>query len=263
MTRLRSNAPMDFLTSIVRMALGLAAMALGVVVFALICIPLLPWRVARIKVCNVFGHLMGRAVFLITGTTPTGHGRAEMDRLFPAIYVSNHTSPLDIFFGIWLSPIGVCGVAKKEVVYYPFFGQLYWISGHLRVDRQNRERAVEALHQTAELIKKHRLGVWIWPEGTRAADGRLLPFKKGFAHMALATRLPVVPVVVKGSHKVWRKNSMIFHPGEVEVTVLPPIPTGSWTLERLDEHIAEVRDAFIRELPEDQRPLSPPLIAAG
>ena len=27
-------------------------------------------------------------------------------------------------------------------------------------------------------------------------DGRLMPLKKGFAHMALATRLPIVPVVV-------------------------------------------------------------------
>jgi CubicO group peptidase (beta-lactamase class C family) len=35
------------------------------------------------------------------------------------------------------------------------------------------------------------MSVWLWPEGTRSKDGRLRPFKKGFAHLALATGLPV------------------------------------------------------------------------
>lgn len=250
---------MLLLSSALRMLLGLVVMAVSTVIFAVACLLLLPSRILRIKVCNFFGHVIGRTCIFIAGATPTGDGRAEMNKVFPAIYVSNHTSPLDIFLGIWLSPFGTCGVAKKEVVYYPFFGQLYWISGHLRLDRGNRERAVEALKGTAELMRSHGLGVWIWPEGTRARDGRLLPFKKGFAHLALATRLPVVPVVVKGAHKGWEKGSMIMKPCTVEVKVMAPIPTKDWTLADLDARIAEVRDVFLHELPEDQRSIEAPV----
>ena len=47
-----------------------------------------------------------------------------------------------------------------------------------------------------EIVRRHRLSIFMWPEGTRSRDGRLLPFKKGIVHMALQTGLPVVPVVV-------------------------------------------------------------------
>jgi len=244
---------MALLTSTLRQLLGLAIMVVAVALFSVVCVFLLPWRTLRIRVCNVFGHIVGRTILAITGTHLTGHDRATMGTSMPAIYISNHTSPIDIFLGIWLSPLGVCGVAKKEVIWYPFFGQLYLVSGHLRIDRSNRGSAIAALAKTADLVREHGLGIWIWPEGTRSKDGRLRAFKKGFAHLALATGLPVVPVVVSGAHRIWRKNSFLIHPGEVNVKVLPAIDTSRWTLETLDEHVAEVHRILNEALPEAQR----------
>jgi 1-acyl-sn-glycerol-3-phosphate acyltransferase len=244
---------MRLLSSLARYVAGLAVMGLGVVVFAAGCLLLLPWRVARIKLCNHFGHFMGRAILWITGTTVLGDPKPALNAAMPAIYVSNHTSPIDIFLGIWLAPLGCCGVAKKEVVFYPFFGQLFLISGHLRIDRKNRGSAIEALAATAKLVKDNALGVWIWPEGTRSADGRLRPLKKGFAHMALATGLPVVPVVVTGAHRIWKKNGFLLDPGAVSVRVLDPIATTGWSADTLDDHIAEVHRAINAALPSDQQ----------
>ena len=42
---------------------------------------------------------------------------------------TSHSSIVDIFLAIQLSPVGTVGVAKKQVVYYPFFGLLYLLSG--------------------------------------------------------------------------------------------------------------------------------------
>lgn len=257
---------MTSFSSVLRVLVGLVIMAVAVVVFMVVCVLLLPWRSLRIRACNVFGHLVGRAILWVSGARVPEGLRAQMDPTFPAIYVSNHTSPTDIFLGIWLAPLGTCGVAKKEVVWYPFFGQLYAISGHLRLDRANRENAVEAMRSTAEVVKAHRLGIWIWPEGTRSRDGRLLAFKKGFAHLALATRLPIVPVVVTGAHQNWKKGTLQIVGADIGVQVLPPIPTLDWTLENLDEHVAAVRQAFLDHLPPEQLPLAesgPRLVAAG
>lgn len=244
---------MRILTSAVRQLVGVVLMAVGAVAFTIVCLLLLPWRTARIKLCNLFGHVMGRTILLLTGARIVGDPKPAMNQAMPAIYISNHTSPVDIFLGIWLTPFGTCGVAKKEVVYYPFFGQLYLISGHLRIDRGNRERAIEGLRSTADLVRRHGLGIWIWPEGTRSKSGRLLPFKKGFAHLAITTGLPVVPVIVTGAHRVWRKNSFVIEPGEVTVRVLPAIDTSAWTAESLDDHVAEVHRIVNEALPEDQR----------
>jgi 1-acyl-sn-glycerol-3-phosphate acyltransferase len=65
--------------------------------------------------------------------------------------------------GIWLSPSGTCGVGKKEVIWYPFFGQFFWLAGHLTIDRNNRGSAIEALKGLATLVAKHGLSIFVWP----------------------------------------------------------------------------------------------------
>lgn len=246
---------MNTVLSFFRLTIGLVYMALAVAVFSALCVLLLPWRRARIRVCNVFGHITGPFILWLAGAK-TGHiDHEKLRENFPAIYVSNHTSALDIFIGIWLAPVGTVGVAKKEVVWYPFFGQLYALSGHLRLDRQNRANAVEALRKVAEDVRKYHLGIWMWPEGTRSRDGRLQPLKKGFAHLAIATGLPIVPIVVTGAHRAWRKNSLALHPTQLTVQVLDPISTEGWALETLDRHVDEVHSAFARALPDDQLPV--------
>jgi len=236
-----------------RLAVGLTIMAVGVGIFLIICVPLLPSRRLRIAACNVFGHLMGPAMLRMTSTTVPADAPQRLKDHFPAIYVSNHASIIDMFIAIWVCPLFTCGVAKKEIVYYPFFGQLYFMSGHLRVDRSNAKSAVVAMARLGELVRSKGLGIWIWAEGTRSRDGRLLPLKKGFAHMALATGLPIVPVVVKGAHKGWVKNTLIIRPSTVDIEVLPAISTAHWTAETLDEHIVEVHSAMNAALPADQK----------
>ena len=174
--------------SFARLGMGLVFMAVAVTMFAALVLLFLPSRSLRIRICNVFGHIAGRTCLWLSGATPPPGIAAQVRAVYPAIYVSNHTSMVDVFLGIWLAPMGTVGVAKKEIVYYPFFGQLYAISGHILLDRANHGSAVDALADTARIIQKYGIGVWMWPEGTRSRDGRLLPFKKGFAHLAIAPR---------------------------------------------------------------------------
>jgi len=253
--------------SLFRLGVGLVYMAIAVAVFMLVCLFVAPWRGLRIRACNIFGHITGRFCLWLASATVTNAAECKerAERFYPAIYVSNHTSALDIFVGIWLGPLGVVGVAKKEVVWYPFFGQLYAVSGHLLIDRNNRANAVEALGGLAAAIARYKLSVWMWPEGTRSRDGRLRPFKKGFGHLALATRLPIVPVVVTGAHKSWRKGSLILEPTSLGIQVLDPIPTTDWTAETLDQHIEAVHQRFVDALPADQLPVdqAPPQAPAA
>ena len=243
------------LFSLIRILAGLLWCALIMNLFIPLMILCLPSRKYRIYLGNISGKLIGRGLLWCAGAGVDAAQLAETAKHFPAIYISNHTSLLDIFLGIWLAPMGTVGVAKKQVVWYPFFGVLYLLAGHLRLDRANHARAVEAMGGMAALMRRYDLGVWLWPEGTRARDGRLKVFKKGFAHMALATRLPVVPVVVAGAHRAWQHGSWKIHPTKLDIQVLEPIPTTDWTLERLDEHIAMVRARVEAALPPDQRGL--------
>lgn len=242
------------MSSTIKMAIGLVFMAVATTVHCLILISLFWSRNLRIRSCNYWGWFVGRVVIALSGSAVTVQGMEHLDDERPAIYVSNHTSALDIFLGIWLAPIGTVGVAKKEVVYYPFFGQLYWLSGHLRIDRGNHERAMEAMRDLEATVRNFGLSIWMWPEGTRSRSGHLLPLKKGLWHLAVATRLPIVPVVVAGAHRVWEKGKITIQGVPVDVKILPAIETDSWKDRDILECIEEVHAAFVTALPPDQLP---------
>jgi 1-acyl-sn-glycerol-3-phosphate acyltransferase len=185
--------------------------------------------------------MIGPFITRIVGTKLINPDAQKLKNSGPAIYVTNHTSALDIFISMAICPYGGCGVGKKEVVRVPFFGWAYWLSGHLLIDRGNREKSVNSMNKLSKLVNDKKLSIWIWPEGTRSMDGKLIPFKKGFVHLALATGLPIVPVILHGAHKRWPAKTMQFYPGEVRVEVLEPIPTGSWSKGTVDNHVTEVR----------------------
>lgn len=242
------------LASWVRLVVGFLIIGTNATITLLVCALLLPFRILRIKACNVFGKVTGPLMMKLSGCPLTIDGWEHLDGERPAIYVSNHTSIVDIFLAIWLSPMGTVGVAKKQVVWYPFFGQLYLLSGHLRIDRGNSPSAKASLAALGEFVRSNRLSIYIWPEGTRSRSGHLLPFKKGIVHLALQTGLPIVPVVVEGAHEAWVKHSLQIAPVPIRVTVLPAISTSAWSEDTADAHVAEVWERFKAVLPPSQQP---------
>ena len=82
--------------------------------------------------------------------------RERLEASSPAIYITNHTATLDVLIAMWLCRVGGCGIAKKEIARIPFFGWAYWLSGHLLIDRGDREGAIAALAATAGGISRFR-----------------------------------------------------------------------------------------------------------
>lgn len=237
---------------LLRLGLGMAGIAMISVPYVLCCVVLLPWRMLRIRLGNVAGAAAGRWVYFVAGLTHEVSGLAP-DDLAPAMFVQNHAGSLDLFLAMQVCPRPCSGTMKREILHVPFIGLAYSLSGHLLLDRSNRERSIRSMDAITELVRKHALSVWILPEGTRSPDGRLQSFKKGFGHIALGTRLPIVPVVVHDGHRHWPRGLKV-RPGCVHIEVLPPIATDDWTLETLPEHIKSLEGVFADALGEHQRP---------
>ena len=116
------------------------------------------------------------------------------------------------------------------------------------IDRSNRERAIATMDGVARFMTQNGLSLWLWPEGTRSKDGSLQAFKKGFVHAALATKLPIVPVVVYGAAKIFPRGKLKFNPGPLHIEVLDAIPTEDWTIDSIDDHVEMVREIFVTKL---------------
>jgi len=220
--------------------------------WSLACIALmllaLPFRPLRVRIGNLCGKMIGPMIARIVGAKVINPDAEKLNNSTPAIFVTNHSSSLDIFISMGLCPYGGCGVGKKEILRIPFFGQAYWLAGHLLLDRGNSTKAIASMEKLSNFVKANDLSIWIWPEGTRSIDGKLISFKKGFVHLALATGLPIVPVILHGAHKVWPAKTMQFYPGEVRVEVLYPIQTNTWSKETINEHVEEVKGLMAKGL---------------
>ena len=208
----------------------------------------LPFRSLRVRIGNLCGKIIGPVIARIIGAKVVNPDAEKLNNSTPAIFVTNHSSALDVLISMGLCPYGGCGVGKKEILRIPFFGQAYWLAGHLLIDRGNNSKAVASMSKLSNFVKTKDLSIWIWPEGTRSVDGKLIAFKKGFVHLALATGLPIVPVVLHGAHKIWPAKTMEFYPGEVRVEVLDSIKTDNWSKENLDKHVEEVRGVMAKAL---------------
>ncbi|CAN6240964.1 unnamed protein product [Urochloa humidicola] len=239
--------------SVARVVVCFLAMMVTTAVWAVVMLLLLPWPCERIRQSNVYGHVTGRMLLWILGNPIKVEGAEHLNTR--GIFICNHASPLDIFLVMWLAPTGTVGIAKKEIIWYPLFGQLYVLANHLRIDRSNPAAAIESMKEVARQVVKNNLSLILFPEGTRSRDGRLLPFKKGFVHAALQTRLPIVPIVVTGTHQAWRNNSVRVRPVPLTVKVLPPVSTDGWEEGRINEYVEMVRSLYVDNIPDSQKPL--------
>ncbi len=168
----------------------------------------------------------------------------------PAVFVANHQSYLDIPVLSSLLPQRSLWLAKRELFAIPVFGQGMRAVGQIPVDRGNREVARASIEAAAGEVAGG-FSVTIFPEGTRSADGTLRPFKLGFAHLAVASGAPVVPLVLRGTGLLWPKGAWGTRPGAVEVTVLRSLlPPQSGDADALRCFAEQVRAAMLAAVEE-------------
>jgi putative phosphoserine phosphatase/1-acylglycerol-3-phosphate O-acyltransferase len=175
-------------------------------------------------------------------------GRENLWNRRPAIFMFNHQSNADMLVMASLVRRDIVGIGKRELKSLPIIGPLMGASGVVFIDRSNRQAAIDAMAPVVQTMKEQRKSLVLAPEGTRAPTRKLGAFKKGGFHIAIQSGLPIIPVVIHNSGDISPKGDPIFRSGTVHVDVLPAIDTSGWAVATIDEHVAQVRNAFARTL---------------
>ncbi|MFI5399038.1 MAG: HAD-IB family hydrolase [Candidatus Binatia bacterium] len=165
----------------------------------------------------------------------------------PAVFIFNHQSGLDMLLLCKLLRRDMIGIAKQEMRLNPIFGPAFALAGTVFIDRFNRDKAIEALQPAVEALQQG-LSIAIAPEGTRSPTPSVGRFKKGAFHLAMAAKVPIVPIVFRNTLDALPKHAVVVRPATVEVVVHPPMPTSAWKPEDLDQEIAAIHRLFVDTL---------------
>ncbi|MBA2259552.1 MAG: 1-acyl-sn-glycerol-3-phosphate acyltransferase [Acidobacteria bacterium] len=176
--------------------------------------------------------------------------RAKVGDLFPrsqVVYISNHTSTLDLFILVALGlpdcRFFLSGFLRKWIP----LGFIAWMMGTFFTVPQDRpDERTRIFTNAGDVLRRTGESVYLSPEGGRITTGDIGHFNKGAFHLATVLRVPIVPLYFHIPREVDPGLGYQTGRGTVDVYVLPAIHTTDWKETDVVENKERVRALFVR-----------------
>jgi 1-acyl-sn-glycerol-3-phosphate acyltransferase len=159
---------------------------------------------------------VARGLFAAQGLRFTITGIEHVPRSGGAVMVVNHTGYMDFTYAgyaAWPARRFVRFMAKDSVFTHRVSGPLMRGMKHIPVDRS---AGAASYAQAVRYLREGEI-VGVFPEATISRSFELKEFKNGAARMAQEAGVPMLPVVIWGSQRVWTKG----HPKRLGRTNVP------------------------------------------
>ena len=194
----------------------------------------------------------------ILGTKITFYGLEKIPQGRPLIIVANHQTTLDI-------PAVIVGFRKNHPKFIskielgkgiPSISYNLRHGGSVLIDRKNPRQAVKDILELGKHIEANNYAACIFPEGTRAKDGKLKPFMPaGIASLyKTAPSALIVPFAIDGNYELMKHGYFPMTVGvHLKFTVFDPIePSGK----DMAELTLKIENMIRKELGQETRTAS-------
>ncbi|MBI4945875.1 MAG: 1-acyl-sn-glycerol-3-phosphate acyltransferase [Bacteroidetes bacterium] len=149
----------------------------------------------------------------------------------PCVFVSNHSSYLDILLIYICIPKYFVCVGKQELDKAPLF-RIFFKRMNILVNRKSNVDSHRAYLQAGEKINKGQ-SIFIFPEATISSNGTLIPFKNGAFKLAIDKQVPIVPLVFPDNWKLLQNGGFLTahgKPGITKAFILKEVETKGMTI---------------------------------
>jgi len=180
------------------------------------------------------------------GLTSEIFNKEILDKSHPSILVGNHQHNLDLWVLSRIFTNKVVSLGKREIVYIPIFGLVFWLTGNISIKRGSKESTKKSLNNVKRTLQDKKISVVIFPEGTRNTSTELLPFKNGAFRMAISLQLPITLFAISRYAKDVNFNKV--HAGHVKMSFLEPISTVGMTLDDMPQLAIDCRNKLEAEI---------------
>lgn len=151
----------------------------------------------------------------------------------PRIYVVNHMSYYDVPVLSSFIPRAKF-VTKEELFSIPVFGKAMRAIGMVPISRDNKRAAFSAYDAAARSLRNGN-SIVVFAEGTRGRKYGIRPLKSGPFVLAITARVPIVPVLIHGTHEVLPRGSIMVTPRRVDVHLLEQVSVEGFDVSSRDE----------------------------
>ena len=192
----------------------------------------------------------GPMIMDMFGCTLDVEGLENLPEQGPAVIVGNHQGYADIaaFFAAFRKfQFGF--VAKQELAKIPLYGKWMPRIRSVFIERDDPRSSLETIKEGIALIEQG-FSLVIFPEGTRSKGPECGPFMKGSLKLATRPGVPIVPVSMHGTYKMFEQTGVL-SPARIRIIVHEPIPTAgmSRTEEKdLNDRIEKIVTGGVRRL---------------
>ena len=147
---------------------------------------------------------------IFCGTSFTVDVQYTLPKNRPIIFVSNHQTMFDIsMFVVYFAEYGPKYIAKRELGrWIPTISFALRNLDFLLIDRNDQRKSLSLLSEFGKKIETQRWSAVIFPEGTRARDGKIKLFKQAGLKVLLksAPSALIVPVVSDGGWHLFKNG---------------------------------------------------------
>lgn len=138
-------------------------------------------------------------------------------------------------------------VLKRELLWIPILGWALASVGSIGINRDSPVKALSQLRRKGSSRIGHGFSVVIFPEGHRMSPGETRRYARSGALLALAAKVPIVPVA-HNSGDFWPRRGFIKRPGTVQVRIGAPISTAGRKTEAINLEVQEWVENQMREI---------------
>ncbi len=175
-------------------------------------------------------RVWARSLLAIAGVRVKVEGLEKLTPGASYVFASNHLSYMDTPVILTHIPADFRFMAKDGLFKIPLLGTHLGQAGHIPVPRHDPRAAIKTMTVAADSIRTRNISLLIFPEGGRAHDGVLQPFKDGAAYIAIKAGVPIVPLAISGTREILAMHSATIRRGNVTLSIGDPIPTEGLTL---------------------------------
>jgi 1-acyl-sn-glycerol-3-phosphate acyltransferase len=167
-------------------------------------------------------------------------GRERLYEDGPTVLVANHNSLVDILVLFRLQS-HFRWVSKQENFRVPCVGWNMTLCDYIPI-RRGKAGSIQTMMRHCDRALAGGNSIFMFPEGTRSASGRLRSFKPGAFQIAARNRVPIQPIIVRGTSEALPKRGFILQGRHaISIEVLDVIPAEEVAACDSDEMLERVR----------------------